>query len=217
MNRGMAVKDANAPHGLKLVIEDYPYAVDGLEIWDAMKTYSKDHLSIFYADDIAVQQDTELQNWWKEVRTVGHADKKEGWPELNSIESLTQIVTTIGWLASCHHAAVNFGQYAYEGFMPNHPTMSRKFIPEEGTQEWKKLQANPEKFYMETLSNESQATLVMATIEILSTHSSDEEYLGQRNKLNWSNDEKVLHLHWFSVSSSKNFDAICSFGHVFVA
>ena len=30
INRGMAVEDPNAPHGLKLTIEDYPYANDGL-------------------------------------------------------------------------------------------------------------------------------------------------------------------------------------------
>ncbi|KAH9326909.1 hypothetical protein KI387_007087, partial [Taxus chinensis] len=29
--RGMAVPDPKAPHGLRLVIEDYPYAVDGIE------------------------------------------------------------------------------------------------------------------------------------------------------------------------------------------
>ena len=31
------MKDPSAPHGLRLLIEDYPYAVDGLEIWSAIK------------------------------------------------------------------------------------------------------------------------------------------------------------------------------------
>ncbi|KAL0371163.1 UNVERIFIED_CONTAM: Linoleate 13S-lipoxygenase 2-1, chloroplastic [Sesamum angustifolium] len=35
--KGMAVEDPTAPHGLKLTIEDYPYANDGLLIWDAIK------------------------------------------------------------------------------------------------------------------------------------------------------------------------------------
>ncbi|KAH1087361.1 hypothetical protein GYH30_018769 [Glycine max] len=36
--RGVAVKDPSAPHGVRLLIEDYPYASDGLEIWDAIKS-----------------------------------------------------------------------------------------------------------------------------------------------------------------------------------
>jgi hypothetical protein len=194
IKRGMAVPDANAPHGLKLVIEDYPYAVDGLEIWAALKTYMTDHLQLFYKDDSAVQDDVELQSWWTELRTVGHGDKKdaEGWPVLNSVENLAQTLTTIAWVASCHHAAVNFGQYEYAGFMPNHPSMTRKFVPEVGTKEWDDLQKDPERFYLDTVSNETQATTVMSTIEILATHALDEEYLGQRSNPNWSSDPKVL-------------------------
>ncbi|KAM7473802.1 hypothetical protein LguiB_021045 [Lonicera macranthoides] len=29
----MTVEDLNSPHGLRLLIQDYPFAVDGLEIW----------------------------------------------------------------------------------------------------------------------------------------------------------------------------------------
>jgi hypothetical protein len=192
--RGMAVRDSSAKHGLKLVIEDYPYAVDGLEIWAAMKEYMGDHVKIFYKSDEAVQGDPELQSWWTEVRTVGHGDKRDapGWPTLDSIESLVYVLTTTAWVASCHHAAVNFGQYAYTGYMPNHPSMTRQFVPEPGTKEWELLQKDPERFYLDSISSETQATSVMSTIEILSTHALDEEYLGQRNTPNWSNDERVL-------------------------
>jgi len=34
----MAVEDPSSPYGLRLVIDDYPYAVDGLEIWSAIQT-----------------------------------------------------------------------------------------------------------------------------------------------------------------------------------
>jgi hypothetical protein len=208
LNRGMAVPDANAPHGLKLVIEDYPYAVDGLEIWAALKTYMTDHLQLFYKDDSAVQDDVELQSWWTELRTVGHGDKKdaEGWPVLNSVENLAQTLTTIAWVASCHHAAVNFGQYEYAGYMPNHPSMTRKFVPEVGTKEWDDLQKNPDRFYLDTVSNETQATTVMSTIEILATHALDEEYLGQRSNPNWSSDPKVHYLYSsFSLRSTSSY------------
>ncbi|KAA0874857.1 hypothetical protein EYC94_25690, partial [Enterobacter hormaechei] len=33
LKRGVAVEDPASPHGIRLLIEDYPYASDGLEIW----------------------------------------------------------------------------------------------------------------------------------------------------------------------------------------
>jgi hypothetical protein len=56
-----------------------------------------------------VTEDAEIMAWWKEVREEGHPDKKEGWPELTDIASLCEILTTIAWTGSAHHAAVNFG------------------------------------------------------------------------------------------------------------
>jgi hypothetical protein len=193
-HRGMAIPDPSAKHGLRLLLEDYPYAVDGLDLWAAIETWYTDFVDIAYANDAAVVHDLELQNWWTEIRTVGHADKKDapGWPELNSKKNLVQICVTIAWVASCHHAAVNFGQYQYAGFMPNHPTCMRRLIPEENTADWNELQAHPEKFYLETVSSRAQAITVMTTIQILSNHAFDEEYLGQRNEANWTNDEKIL-------------------------
>ncbi|RYQ88946.1 hypothetical protein Ahy_B09g095845 isoform G [Arachis hypogaea] len=35
LKRGVAVEDSSSPHGVRLLIEDYPYAADGLEIWGA--------------------------------------------------------------------------------------------------------------------------------------------------------------------------------------
>ncbi|KAK6789273.1 hypothetical protein RDI58_013072 [Solanum bulbocastanum] len=42
MNRGMAVEDPTAPCGVKLVIEDYPCAADGLLIWNKGHPDKKD-------------------------------------------------------------------------------------------------------------------------------------------------------------------------------
>nr|ABF66649.1 lipoxygenase-3 [Physcomitrium patens] len=190
LKRGMAVRDPSAPHGLKLVIEDYPYAKDGLDLWAAIRAWVKDHIDIFYADDKAVKADEELQNWWTDARTKGHADITEGWILADSKDNLVQIITTIAWVASCHHAAVNFGQYLYAGFMPNHPSMTRKLIPEEGTPEWDALQLNPEKYMLSMLANAVQSKLNITTIEILSTHASNEEYLGER-PAGWTDDERV--------------------------
>ncbi|KAH7447050.1 hypothetical protein KP509_01G089100 [Ceratopteris richardii] len=197
LKRGMAVEDPSTKYELKLLIEDYPYAVDGLDIWWCIKDWVKDYVNHFYKDALVVQGDTELQAWWKEIKEVGHGDKKEGWLDLQGSAELVEVLTTLIWIASAHHAAVNFGQYAYAGYMPNRPTMGRKLIPEENddshSDDSHLLRSNPIKFSMRTWSRQSQAIEVMAVLEILSTHASDEEYLGERTKTPfWSSDKDIL-------------------------
>jgi linoleate 9S-lipoxygenase len=189
----MAVVDSSMPHGLKLMIEDYPYAVDGLEIWFAIDSWVKEYLSLYYENDDAVKSDTELQAWWDEIRNVGHGDKKDEtwWYSMESVEEVEKALTTIIWVASALHAAVNFGQYPYAGYIPNRPTITRRFIPEEGSQEFSEMVENPDLFFLKTINNQFQSTLGMALIEILSRHSTDEVYLGQRATSEWSENERV--------------------------
>ena len=54
----MAVEDPNTPHGVRLLIKDYPYAVDGLEIWSAIKEWVTNYCSIYYKADKMIQEDT---------------------------------------------------------------------------------------------------------------------------------------------------------------
>ncbi|KAH9301871.1 hypothetical protein KI387_013454, partial [Taxus chinensis] len=195
LNRGVAVVDDSMPHGLKLMIEDYPYAVDGLEIWSAIQTWVGEYLSIYYSSDELVRGDTELQAWWHEIRNVGHADKKEEtwWFNMETIAELEKTLTTIIWVASALHAATNFGQYAYSGYMPNRPAVSRRFIPEEGTEDFEELVNSRDTAFLKTVSNKFQATMGMSIIEILSRHSTDEVYLGQSaSPRGWTCEERVL-------------------------
>ncbi|KAK9086785.1 hypothetical protein Syun_029179 [Stephania yunnanensis] len=194
INRGVAVPDSSKPHGLRLLIEDYPYAVDGLEIWSAIQTWVHEYCSFYYSNDEMVKNDTELQSWWTELREVGHGDKKDDpwWPKMQTLEELTQTCTTIIWVASALHAAVNFGQYPYAGFLPNRPTISRRFMPEPGTPEYAELESNPDKAYLKTITSQLPTLLGITLIEILSRHSSDEIYLGQRETPEWTSDLEAL-------------------------
>ncbi|KHN11256.1 Linoleate 9S-lipoxygenase [Glycine soja] len=77
VKRGRADADPSSLHGVvRLLIEDYPYAADGLEIWSAIHSWVEEYVSFYYKSDVAIAQDTELQAFWKEVREVGHADQK---------------------------------------------------------------------------------------------------------------------------------------------
>lgn len=188
------MEDANSPHGLRLLIEDYPYAVDGLEIWSAIKKWVEDYCSFYYKSEETVQKDKELQSWWKELVEEGHGDKKDEpwWPKMQTVKDLTETCTITIWVASALHAAVNFGQYPYAGYLPNRPTLSRRFMPEEGTPEFEELKQNPDKAFLKTITAQLQTLLGISLIEILSTHSTDEVYLGQRDTPEWTADAEPL-------------------------
>ena len=190
----MAVKDPNSPHGLLLVIEDYLYVVDGLEIWSAIKSWVEEYCSFYYATDSVVQKDAELQSWWKELREKGHGDKKDEpwWLKMQTHEELVETCTIIIRIASALHAAVNFGQYPYAGYLPNRPTISRRFMPEVGTPEYEELKLDLDKVYLKTVTAQLHTLIGISLIEILSRHSTDEVYLGQRDTPNWIFDTKPL-------------------------
>ncbi|KAL5708017.1 linoleate 13S-lipoxygenase [Ranunculus cassubicifolius] len=195
IRRGMAIEDPTAEHGLKLTIKDYPFANDGLILWDAIKAWVTDYVNHYYSDSDTIVSDTELQAWWTEVRTKGHEDKKDEpwWPVLNTAESLIQTLSTIIWIASGHHAAVNFGQYIYGGYFPNRPTIARTNLPNEDPTEesWAKFVTNPELTLLQCFPSQMQATKVMAVIDVLSTHSPDEEYIGGIIEPSWSDEPMI--------------------------
>jgi len=191
----MAEVDPNAPHGLKLTIEDYPFANDGLLIWDAIKQWVSDYVNHYYSTPSIIQSDQELQAWWTEIRTVGHGDKSEEpwWPNLKTPEDLIDIITTIAWIASAHHAAVNFGQYTYAGYFPNRPNIIRNKMPTEdpSKEEWENFVNKPEQTLLESFPSQIQATTMMLVFNVLSYHSTDEEYIGQFMKPSWAQDPTI--------------------------
>lgn len=203
IRRGMAVEDPTQPHGIKLVIDDYPYAADGLLIWSSIKEWVEEYVGCCYSDAGTVQNDAELQAWWDEIKNKGHADKRNEtwWPKLETKEDLSGILTTMIWIASGQHAALNFGQYPYGGYVPNRPCLMRRLIPEEDDPEYQNFLSNPQKYFLCSLPSLLQALNTMAVIDTLSTHSADEEYLGQRQHSIWTSDLNAIDaFHKFSAT-----------------
>ncbi|KAJ4953597.1 hypothetical protein NE237_030429 [Protea cynaroides] len=195
IRRGMAVEDPTQPHGLKLVIEDYPYANDGLLIWFAIESWVRTYVNRYYPDSSVIHSDIELQAWYSEAINVGHADLREEswWPKLSDAESLTSILTTLIWLASAQHAALNFGQYPYGGYVPNRPPLMRRLIPGVGDPEYAFFVTEPQRFFFSALPSLLQSTQFMAVVDTLSTHSPDEEYIGERQQPSiWSGDAEIV-------------------------
>ncbi|KAG8365933.1 hypothetical protein BUALT_Bualt17G0023500 [Buddleja alternifolia] len=164
LRRGMAVEDPTAPGGVKLVIEDYPYAADALLIWAALKELVESYVEHYYSEPNSITSDVELQAWWNEIKNEGHHDKKDEpwWPNLNTQDDLSNILATIIWTASGQHAAINFGQYPFGGYPPNRPTLMRKLIPRVGEPEYEKFLEDPEYTFLTSLPTQLQATKVMA-------------------------------------------------------
>lgn len=194
IKRGVAMEDPSNPNNVQLLIKDYPYAVDGLAIWSAIHTWVTEYCTIYYPDDATLQADVQIQAWWKEIREVGHGDKQHEtwWPSMKLVSELIHTCTTVIWIASALHASVNFGQYPYAGYLPNRPTVSRRFMPEPGSPEYEMLATDPDKVFLKTITSELQTLLGISLIEILSKHASDEVYLGKRDSEEWTNDEKAL-------------------------
>ncbi|KAK6804962.1 hypothetical protein RDI58_002746 [Solanum bulbocastanum] len=192
IKRGMAVEDSISPFGICLLIQDYPYAVDGLKIWSTIKIWVTEYCNFYYKSDDTVQKDNELQAWWKEIREEGHGDKKDEpwWPKMQTLQELIDSCTIIIWIASALHAAVNFGNYSYGGYLVNRPSLSRKFMPEPGTAEYKELKINPDKVFLKIVVPQHLTLLGMSVLELLSRHASDTLYLGQNASPEWTKDQE---------------------------
>ena len=191
--RGLALEDPDNPNNptkVQLLFDDYPYGADGLDIWHAIKTWVTDFCSLFYENDSSVNSDVEIQAWWSEIQNVGHGDKcnETWWYKMTTLLDLTEALTTLIWITSGLHASVNFGQYAYAGCPLNRPMLCRNFIPEEGTQEFAEFLRDPDKYYLNMLPSRFEMSLGIALIEVLSRHTSDEVYLGQRPLLECTDD-----------------------------
>ena len=193
----MAVEDPSQPHGLRLLISDYPYAADGLLIWSAIQKFVQTYVETYYSSPTRIQMDTELQSWYDESIHVGHADHRHAswWPPLTTPADLVRILTTLIWLASAQHAALNFGQYPFGGYVPNRPPLMRKLVPDPAVDpvEFESFRSDPHKFFLLAMPGVLQATKFMAVVDTLSTHSPDEEYLGERQLPDtWTEDMAAI-------------------------
>ena len=120
---------------------DYPYRDDGLKFYEILHKFIKNYIEIVYEkNDSKMTEDTALLSWWSLLSKEDPPGL--GWPSLNqdgikristeppnSLIELADILTAIVWNASAQHAAVNNGQFAFGGFVPNCPGLQRRPIP----------------------------------------------------------------------------------------
>ncbi|XP_024988751.1 lipoxygenase 3, chloroplastic-like [Cynara cardunculus var. scolymus] len=196
VRRGMAIPDESKPHGIRLLIEDYPYANDGLLIWSAIQELVLSYVNHYYPEENVVISDKELQSWYSEAINVGHADLREAnwWPKLCTPNKLTEILTILIWISSAQHASLNFGQYHYGGYVPKRPPLMQKLIPQEHELEYAYFMGDPQGYFLASLPSLFQSTKYMAVIDIISAHSRDESYIGEIKDVitNWSGEPNII-------------------------
>ncbi|KAL0371120.1 UNVERIFIED_CONTAM: Linoleate 13S-lipoxygenase 3-1, chloroplastic [Sesamum angustifolium] len=195
IRRGMAVPDSTYPYGLRLNIDDYPYAQDGLLIWSAIENLVTKYVNHYYPEAILVQDDTELQAWYNESVNKGHADLSNAawWPKLSTPKDLINILTTIIWTVTGQHAVMNFGQHPYGAYIPARPPFMRRLLPSENDPDYEHFLANPREYFLSSLPTFTQAAQFAAILHTGSGHSPDEEYIGERNDLSsWASEPEIL-------------------------
>ncbi|TYG66325.1 hypothetical protein ES288_D06G258900v1 [Gossypium darwinii] len=195
IRRGIAEQDPTEPHGIKLLIEDYPYANDGLLIWSAIERLVKDYVNHYYPDSNSIRSDSELNTWYYESINVGHADLRHEtwWPKLSTPDDLVSILATLIWISSAKHAALNFGQYHYGGYVPVRPPYMRRLIPNEDDPEYSNFVSDPEGYFLSSLPSLKEMTSLLSVLDMLSTHSDVEEYLGDRKELStWRGNPEII-------------------------
>ena len=118
------------------LLPGYYYRDDNLKIWNAIETYAREIVDLFYSSDNDVKEDKELLEWTNDIHTRGFPAydgvQGHGFPKaITSKEELVKYCTLIMFTGSGQHSSVNFGQFAEYFFAPNAPFAMRQPPPAE--------------------------------------------------------------------------------------
>lgn len=100
------------------LIAEHPYRDDGLPVYAAIRRFVDAYVHLSYASDDDVAKDVELAAFTDEMG-AHDGGRIPGVVGPKTIEGLVDLVTNIVWIASAQHAAVNFTQYPFMGYVPN--------------------------------------------------------------------------------------------------
>jgi len=101
-------------------LPEYPYREDSIPVWKAINNFVRSYLALYYEDDAAVVGDTEVRAWMDEMGSQ-EGGRLKNLRSVQTVEALVELVTNIIFLASAQHAAVNFAQFPFMGYVPNMP------------------------------------------------------------------------------------------------
>lgn len=120
----------------KLELADFPFRDDTLDNWQAIVSFVRQYLALYYQGDNDEQrlqsllQDNELQGWINEMVNPKYAGIKgmfglvesadiEKPFQIDSFDYLVEVVALIIYTASAQHAGVNYAQYPLMSYIPS--------------------------------------------------------------------------------------------------
>uniref|UniRef100_A0A3Q2WRC5 Arachidonate 15-lipoxygenase B-like n=1 Tax=Haplochromis burtoni TaxID=8153 RepID=A0A3Q2WRC5_HAPBU len=195
----LCIPDDIEERGLKDVPNFY-YRDDGLQLWEIINRfyYHFSTLAFYYKTDAEVQEDTELQNWIKEIFQYGFLSQETtGIPqEFSTMDEMVKFVTMVIFTCSAQHSAVNSGQYDFGGWMPNSPTTMELPPPKEkGT--------TTEKTILDAFPSVNTTVHAMSTVWLLSKQSSDSIFLGNYPEKHFTERFPLLKIKEFQEELKK--------------
>uniref|UniRef100_A0A672SRC4 Hydroperoxide isomerase ALOXE3-like n=1 Tax=Sinocyclocheilus grahami TaxID=75366 RepID=A0A672SRC4_SINGR len=101
-------------------IPNFFYRDDGLRLWSFINDFVRSMVEFYYQSDSDVQQDTELQDWIKEIFIHGFLEQSST-GESDDIALVIKCVTMVIFTVSAQHSALRAGQFDYGSWFPNAP------------------------------------------------------------------------------------------------
>ena len=172
-------------------IPDFPYRDDGLLLWGAIADFVQEYVGVYYASDLDVLEDPDIQRWFKEGFLESHAgclvfknmnpDQKVA---LDSRAMLCDLLTSIIWLRTGQVSAMRGGIFDYNAFVPNRPWSLRRPPPDS-----KEEISNDE--YLDFLPGQGDTASVIAVASVLSHQ---EEAQAEKGELleNWITEPRAM-------------------------
>jgi len=103
-------------------VKGYFFRDDGFQMWDALLKYVHETVYHCYQNDAEVESNADLQRFFIEI---GDPEKGNLRPfrglTISTRQHLTEVLTSIIYLASAFHAVQNNAQFDYFGYVPNKP------------------------------------------------------------------------------------------------
>ena len=100
------------------VLPELPYRDDGLPVLGAIRRFVDRYVRHAYPADADVAADSELAAFCAELG-ASDGGRIRGVVAPATIDALVELVTTIVWIGTAQHAAVNFPQFPFMGYVPN--------------------------------------------------------------------------------------------------
>lgn len=106
----------------------YPFRDDAIGIWDAIESYVREYVGLYYASDFELGEDHEVRAWAEALRDK-HRGNLKTIPVPQTREELVEMVTLFIFTASAQHAALNYTQYPFYGYVPSVPAAAYADLP----------------------------------------------------------------------------------------